>query len=715
MTESFLSPSWHLVEHLRPRLQPHSEITRQHIRGQTGYVIRNPATGRTYRFSQNVYLVLALLDGRRTVAEAWSVAAQQLGDAAPTQNETIRLLAQLHDADLVQSDKAPEIAELMERSARHTRMRWLQALGNPLSLRFPIWDPDRFLTITLPFVRALFGRFGVILWLAVVIPSLVIAASHWSELSENLSDRLLATENLFLIALIYPFVKALHELGHAYTVKAGGGDVHEIGLMFLVMLPIPYVDASAANAFRSKWRRAGVSAAGIMVETFIAAIALQVWLLTEPGLVRAVAFNTMALAGVSTVLFNGNPLLRFDGYFILCDVAGAPNLAGRAAAYWGWLVERYAFGRLVEPPVTTPGERKLFLFYAPTSITYRLFITAAVALFIAERVLFIGVVIAIWGVVSSIVVPVCRWSWKVTMSPTLASVRGRALGVSFAALLVAFATLGLVPMPLHTVAEGVIWLPEQSIVRAGADGFVTEFLAQPGSVVRPGTQLLRSEDRDLEATLLVHQARVAAATARLGTQERDNPQRTEVARRALAVETSALAQASEFSRELEVKSKSEGIFVVPRADDLLGRFYRRGDVLGYVATPSKSTARVLVRQDDVDLVRRWMRGAKVRMSSQMSQVFTARLVREVPAASTEFPSVALTLEGGGSQAADPTDRDVPRALNRLFQFDIELSPVAARSAVMGEHVWVRFYHGVEPLAFQWWRRLRQLFLSRFNA
>jgi putative peptide zinc metalloprotease protein len=208
---------------------------------------------------------------------------------------------------------------------------------------------------------------------------------------------------------------------------------------------------------------------------------------------------------------------------------------------------------------------------------------------------------------------------------------------------------------------------------------------------------------------------VAAAAARLGAQERDNPQRTEVARRALAVETSALSHATELSRELEVRSMTEGIFVVPRADDVIGRFYRRGEMLGYIAAPSKSTARVLVRQDDVDLVRRWLRGAQVRMSSRMSQVFTARLVREVPAASTEFPSVALTLEGGGSQAADPTDTAVPRALSRLFQFDVELSPVAARSAAMGEHVWVRFYHGVEPLAFQWWRRIRQLFLSRFNA
>src|SRR5437868_913092 len=204
MSDTFLSPTWHLVANLRPRLQPHGEITRQRIRGKTAYVIRNPATGRSYRFSRKVFQVLSLLDGKRTVAEAWSLAVQQLDGDAPTQDETILLLSQLHDADLIQSDKEPEIAELTERRARFFRSRWMQAIGNPLSLRIPLWDPDRFLSRTLPFVRILFTRFGFLLWLAVAIPSIVIAIIHWGELSEDFTDRVLATENLLLIALVFP-------------------------------------------------------------------------------------------------------------------------------------------------------------------------------------------------------------------------------------------------------------------------------------------------------------------------------------------------------------------------------------------------------------------------------------------------------------------------------------------------------------------------------
>ena len=175
------------------------------------------------------------------------------------------------------------------------------------------------------------------------MPAIFLAAHHWRELTADISDRILAVDNLLLIAVCYPVIKALHELGHGYAVKAFGGAVHEVGVMFLVFAPMPYVDASASSEFRSKWRRALVGAAGMGVEVFVAALALYVWLLVEPGLVRALAYNIMLIASVSTVLFNGNPLLRYDGYYILTDVLEIPNLWQRAARYWGYLVERYAF------------------------------------------------------------------------------------------------------------------------------------------------------------------------------------------------------------------------------------------------------------------------------------------------------------------------------------------------------------------------------------
>ena len=110
-----------------------------------------------------------------------------------------------------------------------------------------------------------------------------------------------------------PLIKAMHELGHATATHAGGGEVHDMGVMMLVLFPVPYVDASGASALGSKWRRALVGAGGMIAEVFVAALAMFAWTLLEPGLARAAMFNVMLVAGVSTVLVNGNPLLRFDG------------------------------------------------------------------------------------------------------------------------------------------------------------------------------------------------------------------------------------------------------------------------------------------------------------------------------------------------------------------------------------------------------------------
>jgi putative peptide zinc metalloprotease protein len=144
----------------------------------------------------------------------------------------------------------------------------------------------------------------------------VLAGQHWSELTENVTDRLLATENLLLLSLVFPIVKVLHELGHGYATKVYGGAVHELGVLFLMGMPTPYVDASASSSLRSKYRRALVGAGGMIVECFVAALAFYGWLLMEPGAVRTFCFNVVAVAGISTIVFNGNPLMRYDGYYI---------------------------------------------------------------------------------------------------------------------------------------------------------------------------------------------------------------------------------------------------------------------------------------------------------------------------------------------------------------------------------------------------------------
>jgi len=715
MAGSFLSASWYRVAELRPELRAHARIHRQRFRGQAWYVLHDSASGKLHRFSPAAYRVVQLMDGRRTIDAIWSEVAAESGADAPTQDDVIRLLAQLHAGDLLQAKLPPDVEELAERGSKQKRQKLLQSFINPLSIRIPLWDPDTFLNRTWPLLRGLFGPLGLLLWLLAVVPALVLAGVHWQELTANLSDQVLATHNLLLLWLVYPLIKALHELGHAYAVKSGDGEVHEMGIMLLVLAPIPYVDATAAGAFRSKYRRALVGAAGILVELFLAALAMAAWVLVEPGLVRSIAFNVLFVAGASTLLFNGNPLLRYDGYYVLADLIEIPNLGNRANQYWQWLAKRYLFGlQHIERPVATPGERRWFIFYGAASFLYRTFVMIMITLFIASEFFFIGVVLAIWGAITMFVLPLAKGLSYVLTSPELQRARTRARLVVFGSLAAFLLFILWVPMPLRTHAEGVVWVPENAEVRAAADGFVERLLVRPDTMVSAGDLLLSTSDPTLEAAVALGRARVQQFAVQYASLMFDERAQAAAVREDLARERVALERAEEKLDSLLVIAAVPGLVKLARAQDLPERYVNKGELLGYILTGPPRLVRVVVTQDDIALVRERRAEVQVKIADRLEQTWPAEVIREVPGAHDQLPSKALSLAGGGPHGTDPRDPEGLKSLQRVFQFDLEL-PAAVGPVEVGTRVYVRFHHHAEPLAAQWGRRLRQLFLARFNV
>ena len=319
--------------------------------------------------------------------------------------------------------------------------------------------------------------------------------------------------------LLFPVIKLLHEFGHAFAVKAYGGEVHEMGVMILVLTPVPYVDASSAWAFRSKWQRVLVGGAGMVVEVFIASFALFLWLNLEPGILRSLCYNTILIAGISTVLFNANPLLRFDGYYMLMDYLEIPNLRQRATQYLVYLCERYLFGkRDADPPNASPGERAWFVAFSVTSFLYRILVIVAILLFLGEQSLLLGLIFAGSTAFAWLVLPTMKIGNYLANSPRIRRVRSRAVTVATILLGGLVVLLAAVPVPLRTLTEGVVWVPEEGIVRAGADGFVTRVVATPGTWVKPGDVLVECQDFDLvtEAQVLEGQLRRAGCTPPAG-------------------------------------------------------------------------------------------------------------------------------------------------------------------------------------------------------
>jgi len=712
MSSDLHSPSWYRVAELRPRLRSHVRIHRHHYRGDLWYVLEDRVSRRMHRFNPVAHYAIGLMDGFRTVQEIWDAATTRFGDDAPTQDEMIRLLGQLHSADVLQSEVTPDVAELLRRAKKGARKTWKQNLLSPLAVRIPLIDPDRFLERWLAWYRPLFGWGGFLLWCLVVGTAGLAAAQHWPELTKDFSDRVLAPENLLIMWLTFPVLKLCHEFGHACATRAWGGEVHEMGIMFLVLMPIPYVDATAASAFRETRRRVLVGAAGMVVEVFLASIALFLWLEVQPGVYRAVLYNVMLIAGVSTVLFNANPLLRFDGYYILSDLIQIPNLRNRAQQYLAHLVETRLFGLKLAEIDASRSEKRWFVFFAIASFLYRVFIMLAIALFIASQYMIVGVLLAIWALFTAFVIPLVRGIGYLLMHARLRRNRVRAIGMSVAVAGTLAVLLFVVPFPLWRQAEGVIWVPDDAIVRAGADGFVRKVAVDSGTVVSRGRPLLVSENLELEPRIRVLEAQLRLLETRAQAERQTDRVRWEMTREEMAATRKELEDARMRYRELTVRAPTSGRFVLNgTAGDLPNRFLRRGQEVGYVVPPAAVTARVLVSQDDIHLVRTRAERVRVKLAGRLYDTFEARVRREIPAASDRVANLAMSSAGGGPAPLDPQDASKAKTLNTWFEFELVLP--ATHAFVLGEHVYARFELGSEPLAWRIYRSIRQVFLKRF--
>jgi putative peptide zinc metalloprotease protein len=447
----------------------------------------------------------------------------------------------------------------------------------------------------------------------------------------------------------------------------------------------------------------------------LASVAVLVWVSAEPGMVRALAFNIILIGGLSTLLFNGNPLLKFDGYYVLSDLVEIPNLAARANKHVIYLIQRHAFGiEGISSPVTARGEATWFVFYALGALAYRLSIMLTIALFVASKLFFVGIALAIASVATTAVWPIVKGIRFVVESPLLQRKRRRAILLCSGAVAAALLLVLAMPLPFATMAQGVVWVGEQSTVRALSDGFVANVPVTNGSQVETGTTLITGEDATLvEATAVLEkqldelQLRLEAAMPKdlvqaniLREQVRHVEGQLELSRRRLA--------------DLNLTASKAGKFLVMDEVDLPGKFLRKGDVVGYIVGEDDPIVRVVVPQNDVDPVRRGTLKVDIRLADDIEHSLSASVLREVPSASAEIPHLALSTTGGGQVLLDPSKTDHPKPLESLFLFDLRITGSIPRSR-LGGRVYVRFEHPPEPVVWRVGRAVRQLFLRQFSV
>jgi putative peptide zinc metalloprotease protein len=713
---SIHSPLWHLAEKLKPRLREDCAIERHVIRGTVWHVIRDRFSTKVHRLSPAAYGVLMRMDGTRTFDRIWREVVIHFGEDAPSQDQILHTASELYAANLLQSDAAVDESDLAERGRKEREHLPLANLKNPMLIRIPLFDPDRLLGATVHLVRPFCNALGGALWLGAVVWLGIQMIVHWQELTDDIADRVLAAQSLVTLVLIYPLLKILHELGHAYAAKLAGSEVHEMGIMMLTLLPAPYVDASASATVPEKWKRALIAAAGMMVELAVAAIALFVWLNAEPGLLRSIAYDTVLIASVSTLMFNGNPLLRFDAYYIFCDLLELPNLGSRSQRYYNYLLQRYLFGAddtTVVP--TAQGERFWFLLYAPASFIYRMVTIASVVLFISTQYFVVGLLLGIWMALVSFVWPVAKGIKFVLLSPSLGKVRLRAATVAAFFLLGVGMLISVVPLPNGTVTRGVVWIPEETRVVADASGILKQFLVNPGTKVIAGDPLIRLDDPLIASRRKKAQARLTEIEARLVSAQARTPYEAELLQHQRELAKDELRDIERQYENLILRSPAAGTFIVPHLLDLTDNFIKRGQMVGYVMTQRSPPIRTTVPENEIEYVRDRTTAVSIRFDEALwLPVGAARIVRQFPQSTRLLPSPALSSANGGPFAPDPNAKEKETSLEAFFEIDLA-TPTELAIDRWGQRVWVRFDHGASPALARIYRAGRQLFLGRFHV
>jgi len=710
------SESWYRIAGQQISLRPGINVRRQNFRGERWYVLENPFSNQFFRLRPAAYEFVARLRPGKTVEQAWHECVSRTPDDAPGQEAVIQLLSQLYFANLLQYDLAEDSAQLFERYSKRRQREVRAQFMNLMFMRFPLLDPDRFLQRALPFVGKLISPLGALIWLVVVGFGLKIVADNFSVIKDQ-SQSVLAPDNLLLLYAGMVIIKTLHEFGHAFFCRKFGGEVHVMGVMLMIFTPAPYMDATSSWAFRNRWKRVLVGAAGMIVELFVAAIATFVWAKSGPGTIHNLAYNMMFIASVSTVVFNINPLLRFDGYYILSDLVDIPNLHQRALQQLRYFAERYLFGlKKVESPANSPKEGFWLCIFGITSGIYRVVVFGGVLLVIADRFLLLGIIMAVVCFISWVTVPTVRFVQYLSSSPKLERKRLRAISVSGAIGATILVLLQFVPFPAHFRAQGVLQAKERAEVVNEVAGIVDKLLVPPGQQVVKNQPLLQMKNPELELELTNTRAKYDELQARVRQAMKEATPNLKPLASMIESITNRLHKLEIDEQNLIVRARQDGILVAPHLDDLIGRWLTRGTPMGLLINSNAFEFTATVKQDDADaLFAQRTPLASIRLKGQAGQEIPAIHWKVIPGEQQTLPSPALGWHAGGELQVSPQDPQGRKTAEPFFSVLAEVKPGGNVALLDGRTGKIRFDLQPEPLLPRWIRRLQQMFQKRYQV
>ena len=727
---------------LAVKKRPDLVVERHRYQGQPYWIIKDPLALQYFRFQEEEYFLLTLLDGKNSLDEIKRRFEEEYAPQKITHEELGRLVGMLHRSHLVIADLPGQGTQLRKRHGEKVKRELVGKLTNLLSLRFKGIDPDRMLNRLLPWFGWLFTWVGGVFVLGLASAALLLVLVQFDVFQAKLPTfhEFFAAKNWIYLAVTMGICKILHEFGHGLSCKKFGGECHEMGLMLLVFTPCLYCNVSDSWMLPNKWKRAMIGAAGMYVELLIASIATFLWWFSEPGYFNYLCLSTIFVCSVSTVVFNANPLMRYDGYYILSDILEIPNLRQKATSILGRKLGKWCLGfKEYEDPFLPRRHQLLFALYSVAATVYMWVVSISILFFLYHvfegnglRVL--GHLLAAAALVNLLVVPLWRLGKFFIQPGRMDQVKWPRLFASLAIVGGLGAAFVLVPLPYRIFCPVEVVAERAESVYVDVPGTLVEIKVKPGDKVAAGQELARLTNEQLELDINKLERKVAEKLA----EHRALMNERQVGSNKTHNEIGAVKQQLESARkelELKLADTQRLILTAPRAgtvlappaqpersgheDDVLASWsgtaldkrnlntmLTRGTQFCLIGEPNQLEGVLVIDQTAIDFVRPQQR-VEVMLDSLPGTKFATSL-NDVSPERMRDASKGSTVKSGGELETKTDERGIERPIGTVYQAKVALVD-DTRTLLPGMRGRARIHAAPQTLGQRTWRLIMETF------
>jgi putative peptide zinc metalloprotease protein len=696
LAESLVSSS---SRKLPIRVRPDLRARRHRYQGRVYWVVKDPVGLQYYRFEEEEFAILQMLDGESSLDDIAERFEREFPPQTIRTEELQQFIGMLHNSGLVITDAAGQGLQLKKRRDKRVRKQRLASLTNILAIRFKGIDPERLFNVIYPYVRWFFSVPALVGCIVLGLAALTLVIVQFDVFQSRLPgfQAFFGAQNWLPLAITLCVTKILHEFGHGLSCKHFGGECHEIGVMFLVLTPCLYCNVSDSWMLPNRWQRAAIGAAGMYVEVVLASICTFIWWFSAPGPLNYFCLNVMFISSVSTVLFNANPLLRYDGYYILSDVLEIPNLRQKSSTILGRKFGKWCLGLEEQDDPFLPKRKQwLFALYTIAAAIYRWVVVLSILYFLNKvfepyGLKVLGQLIAMGAIYGLVVQPFVQLYKYFKVPGRLAKVKRARLYATLSVIALFVGLVLFLPLPAHVYAPLEIQARDAENVYVKVDGGVLdEVYVKPGQTVAAGDPLAQLRNIDLDISILKLKGQRDEIAAQLANQGRISA-RDERA----SLENEGLEQAlqslderiakQEMDRDmLRLVALASGTVLppprVPEQDrdeaelpdwsgspmdqENLGATLAKGTHFCQIGDPHRLEARLLIDQGDVEFVRAGQE-VEIMMAQSASVVYVSKLERVAPK-DTKVSPRHLSSQNSGELPTQISPTGVAEPLNTVY-------------------------------------------------